>query len=193
MICLVAGSQTFSQDICHDLKQEEETRVLIAAAPREFRNALGSRRLHPPGARPATLCRNSSLPCLTIDGTKSLLPQRWKRTPLQHVLGVPLCQKWTGRHRAVSLVMGRGPGRGLFQREGEGGSCFQLTVSFSSFLALTTFILRASIVSTAVFCCRALCFMFSSAASLVFFLLLLLSSLFLTSVLYRVDSFALIT
>lgn len=90
--------------------------------------------------------------------------------------------------------MGRGPGRGLFQRKGEGGSCFQLTVSFSSFLALTTFILRASIVSTAVFCCRALCFMFSSAASLVFFLLLLLlSPLFLTSVLYRVDSFALIT
>lgn len=85
MICLVAGSQTFSQDICHDLKQEEETRVLIAAAPREFRNALCTRRLHPPGARPATLCRNSSLPCLTIDGTKSLLP------PAMEAHSTPAC------------------------------------------------------------------------------------------------------
>lgn len=137
---------------------------------RRFTNALNTRQLQPPGSLPPTLCRNSSLPCLTIDGTKSLLLSSEKELR-SSMCRVPLCQKWTGRHRAVPLVMRRGPGRGLFQREGEGGSCFQLTVSFSSFLALTTFIFCASIVSAAtVFCFHALCFMFSSAASVVSFL-----------------------
>lgn len=133
----------------------------------------------------AWLCRNSSLLCLTIDGIKSLLACHGKHTVVLHVLGVPLCQKWTGRHRAVPLVMGRGPDCRLFQREGEGGSCFQLTVSFSSFLALTPLFLCLNCFHHCL-CFCALCFTFSSAASVV-------SGFFDQCVLYCVNSFTLIT
>lgn len=153
----------------------------------KFRNALST--LQPPPGSP---------PCLALQKQQFTVPDNrwhqipfalpWKHTVVLHVLGVPLCQKWTGRHRAVPLVMGRGPDCRLFQREGEGGSCFQLTVSFSSFLALTPLFLCLNCFHHCL-CFCALCFTFSSAASVVSFV----SVFFDQCVLYRVHSFTLIT
>lgn len=50
--------------------------------------------------------------------------QRWKSIWLQHVLGVPLCQKWTGRHRAVPLVMRRGAWLRIVPERGGRGLMF---------------------------------------------------------------------
>lgn len=143
----------------------------VAPALREQRDALGTQRLRPHGSP----LQKQQFTMRDNRWHQIPFTQRWKCTVVQHVLGVPLCQKWTGRHGAVPLVMARGAWLWIVPERGGRGLVFPADyVSFSSFLAPTTFILRASIVSTAVFCFHALCFMFSSAAS-VFFLFVVIS------------------
>lgn len=114
--------------------------------------------------------------------------QQWKGIPLQHVLGVPLCQKWTGRQSRAPcneegacpwIVPERG-GRGLMFP----ADCvlFFFSCTHNRYFACLDCFRR---------CLLFPCFMFHVFIGCLSCFLFLL--LFLTSVLYRVDSFALIT
>lgn len=79
---------------------------------------------HPPLGSPSGLYLHKWQFAVTDNRWHQIFLPGHRRPLCSTVSAVHLCQKWTGGHREVPLVKGRGPASRLFQREGEGGFCF---------------------------------------------------------------------